>query len=103
MKAPVTDEYYAMIDSGTNAVIVPLCPEVRGEIAECKVPSATVEGPIVQVLEHQGKDGESEILVCTAHRGDPSRLSMKNGLPLPYLSQELFWRAMQARAEGLDR
>ena len=35
--------------SGTNAVIVPLHLHMCGEIAECKVPSATVERPIVQV------------------------------------------------------
>ena len=27
---------------------------MRGEIAECQVPSATVTGPIVQVYEHKG-------------------------------------------------
>ena len=48
------DKYYAMVDSGTNAIIVPLHPNVRGEIAECQVPSATVTGPIVQVYEHKG-------------------------------------------------
>ena len=49
---PVSDEYYAMMDSGTNAIIVPLHPDMCGEIAECKVPSATVDGPIVQVLKY---------------------------------------------------
>ena len=53
VKAPVTDEYYAMVDSGTNAIVVPLHPEMCEEIAECKTPSAAVEGPTVQVLEHQ--------------------------------------------------
>ena len=55
VSAPVIDEYYATVDSGTNAVIVPLHPRMMcGEFAECKVPSATVEGPIVQILEHRG-------------------------------------------------
>ena len=48
------DEYYAMLDSGTNAIIVPLHPRMEGEIAECQVPSATVTGPIVQVYEFEG-------------------------------------------------
>ena len=51
VKAPVSDEYYAMVVSGTN-VIVPLRP---GEIAECKAPSRPVlqvEGPFAQVLKH---------------------------------------------------
>ena len=43
------DKYYAVVDSGTNAIIVPLHPNMRGEIAECQVPSATVTGPIVQL------------------------------------------------------
>ena len=38
------DKYYAMVDSGTNAIIVALHPNMRGEIAECQVPSATVTG-----------------------------------------------------------
>ena len=37
-----TDEYYAMVDSGTNAIILPLHPRMVGDIAECQVPSATV-------------------------------------------------------------
>ena len=41
-----------MVDSGTNAIIVPLHPDMGGGIAECQVPS--VSGPIVQVIEHQG-------------------------------------------------
>ena len=48
------DEYYAMLDSGTNAIIVPLHPKMEGEVAECQVPSATVTGPIVQVYEFEG-------------------------------------------------
>ena len=48
------DQYYAMVDSGTNAIIVPLHPGMKGEIAECQVPSATGIGPIVQVYEHNG-------------------------------------------------
>ena len=55
MKAPVTDEYHAMVDSGTNAIVIPLHLDMCGEIAECKVPSATVEGPIVKVLKHKGE------------------------------------------------
>ena len=49
----VSDDYYAMMDSGTNTIIVPVHPDVSGEIAECKALSATVQGPIVQVLEHR--------------------------------------------------
>ena len=49
------DDYYAMLDSGTNAIIVPLHPRMEGEIAECQVPSSTVTGPIVQVYEFEGK------------------------------------------------
>ena len=48
------DEYYAMVDSGTNAIILPLHPRMQGEIAECQVPSATVTGPIVQTYEFDG-------------------------------------------------
>ena len=48
------DQCYAMVDSGTNAIIVPLHPGMQGEIAECQVPSATVTGPTVQVYEHNG-------------------------------------------------
>ena len=44
-----------MLDSGTNAIIVPLHPRMEGEVAECQVPSATVTGPIVQVYEFEGK------------------------------------------------
>ena len=49
------DECYAMVDSGTNAIIVPLHPRMEGEVAECQVPGATVAGPIVQVYEFEGK------------------------------------------------
>ena len=48
------DEYYAMVDSGTNAIILPLHPKMEGDIAECQVPSATVTGPIVQIYEFNG-------------------------------------------------
>ena len=34
----------------------------------------------------------------TMHRDDPTRLSMKNGLP--YLFEELFWRAMHTLVSG---
>ena len=54
MKALHSDQYYAVVDSGTNAIIVPLHPAMRGEIAECQVPSSTVTGPIVQVFERLG-------------------------------------------------
>ena len=37
-RAPDSDKY----DSGTTAIIVPLHPDVKGEITECQVPSATV-------------------------------------------------------------
>ena len=49
-----SDEYYAMVDSGTTAIILPLHPKMQGEIAECQVPGATVTGPIVQVYEFNG-------------------------------------------------
>ena len=49
------DECYAMVDSGTNAITVPLHPKMEGEVAECQVPGATVTGPIVQVYEFEGK------------------------------------------------
>ena len=48
------DQYYAMLDSGTNAIIAPLHLRMQGEIAECQVPSATVTGPTVQVYEFDG-------------------------------------------------
>ena len=48
------DEYYAMVDSGTNAIILPLHPKMEGDIAECQVPSATVTGPIVQIYDFNG-------------------------------------------------
>ena len=48
------DEYYAMVDSGTNAIILPLHPKMEGDIAECQVPSATVTGPIVQTYDFNG-------------------------------------------------
>ena len=38
------DQYHAMLDSGTNAIIVPLQPDMQGEIAECQaqVPQSLV-------------------------------------------------------------
>ena len=48
------DQCCAMVDSGTNAIIVPLHPGMQAEIAECQVQSATVTGPIVQVYSHNG-------------------------------------------------
>ena len=39
VKVPVSDEYYAMVDAGTNAIIVPLHPNMCDQIAERKVPS----------------------------------------------------------------
>ena len=47
------DECYAMLDSGTNAIIVPC---IRGWKVRLQsvVPSATVTGPIVQVYEFEG-------------------------------------------------
>ena len=32
------DEFYARVDSGTNAIILPLHPRMQGDIAECQVP-----------------------------------------------------------------
>ena len=40
-----------------------------------------------------GGNGECENRVCTGARGEAHKLAMKNGLP--YLSKELFWKAMQ--------
>ena len=51
VKVPVSDECYAMVDSGTNAIIVPSHPDMCGRV-ECQASSATVEGPIVQVLKY---------------------------------------------------
>ena len=48
------DQNYAMVESGTNAIIVPWHPRMQREIAECQVSSATVTGPIVQAYEHDG-------------------------------------------------
>ena len=45
-----SDDCYAILDFGTNDIIVPLHPDMCGETAECKVPNAVVHGPIVQVL-----------------------------------------------------
>ena len=44
----VPEDCYAMVDSGTNAVIVRLHANMRRDIAECKVTSSMVHGPIVQ-------------------------------------------------------
>ena len=51
VEAPVSDDSYAMVDSGNNATIAPLHPEMCGEIAKCKVPRATLKGPIAQALK----------------------------------------------------
>ena len=53
-QAQDSDEYYAMVDSGTNAIILPLHPRMQGDVAECQVPSPTVTGPIVQTYEFNG-------------------------------------------------
>ena len=53
----VSDECYAMVDSGTNAVIVPQHPDVCDEAAECRVPSTKVHGPIVQTLKFKNQIG----------------------------------------------
>ena len=118
-----------MVDSGTNAIIVPLHPRMQGEIAECQAPSATVTGPIVQVYEHNGarrsvvalpnsailvsqvwlttvagwsffsgpkpglKNSACENKVYPAGADASFVLNMKNGLP--YLSKELYWRAVR--------
>ena len=108
------DQYYAMLDSGTNAIIVPWHPGMQGEIAECQVPSATVTGPALPnsaILVSQEslttiagwtfvsgpkpglKNSVCENKVYPAGADSSSVLSMKNGLP--YLSNELFWRAME--------
>ena len=44
-----------MVNTVTNAVIVPLHPAKCGETAVCKVPSSVVHGPIVQVLDFGGQ------------------------------------------------
>ena len=51
----VSEDCYAMVDSGTTAVIVPLHPDMCGETAECKVPSSIVHGPTVQTLDFKGQ------------------------------------------------
>ena len=118
------DEYYAMVDSGTNAIILPLHPKMEGDIAECQVPSATVTGPIVQTYEFNGSKRlvvalpQSTILVSqewlttivewkftsgptgsgSECRVTPAGSSKSYVLSirngLPYLSKELFWLAM---------
>ena len=129
MQALDNDLYYSMLDSGTNAIIIPLQPGMNGEIAECQVPSATVTGPIVQVYEFEGakrlvvalpnsailvsqewlttiagwtfvsgpmpgiSDSSCENRVCVPGADHAYMLNMKNGLP--YLSKELFWKAME--------
>ena len=55
LQALDNEDYYAMLDSGTNAIIVPLHPRMEGEVAECQVPGSNVTGPIVQVYEFESK------------------------------------------------
>ena len=50
-----SEDCYAMVDSDTNAIIVPLHPDLCGEVAECKVPSSVVQGPIAQVFSFNGE------------------------------------------------
>ena len=120
-----SDEYYAMVDSGTNAIILPLHPRMEGDIAECQVPSATVTGPIVQVYEFNDSKRlvvalpQSTILVSQEwlttiaeweFTSGPSGLGSECRVKpagstesyvlnirngLPYLSKELFWLAME--------
>ena len=47
----VSDECYAMVCSGANAAIVPQHPDMCHEVAERRVPSTKVHGPIVQTME----------------------------------------------------
>ena len=122
------DECYAMVDSGTNAIIVPLHPKMEGEVAEC---------PIVQVYEFEGKrrlavalpnsailvsqewltniagwtfvsgpkpglEGSAcENIVYRVGANQSYKLNMKNGLP--YLSGELFWLGMHDIAKKATR
>ena len=86
VKAPVANDYYAMVDSGTNAVIVPLHREMCGEFAKCKVPNATVEGPIAQVLEHQGNKRLVVALPQSAALISLGSLLLQDGHLLPELS-----------------
>ena len=118
------DECYAMVDSGTNAIILPLHPSMEGEIAECQVPSATVTGPIVQTYDFNGSKRlvvalpQSTILVSQewlttiaeweftsgpSESGSECRVTPAGSTKsyvlsirngLPYLSKELFWLAM---------
>ena len=128
---PVSDEYYAMMDSGTNAIIVrpiaamALHPDMSGEIAECKVPSATVERPIVQMLKYRGErrlvvalrrpailisqewlttvarwtiiaDSQDGVSQILAYTSTRgSPKTLSMKNGLPYLSKELFWQAME--------
>ena len=105
--AHVSEDCYAMMASGTNAIIVPLHPDMCSEIAECRVPSSVVHGPIVQVLDKGerhlivaqwtivakfvGKSSQVEVYT-PKNRGVPRTLAMKNRLPC--LSKDLFWEAM---------
>ena len=123
-EARENDEYYAMVDSGTNAIILPLHPDMEGEIAECQVPSATVTGPIVQTYDFNGSRRlvvalpQSTILVSQewlttiaewefvsgpSGSGSECRVTPAGSTQsyvlnirngLPYLSKELFWLAM---------
>ena len=117
------DEFYAMLNSGTNAIIVPLHPRMEGEVAD-----------IVQVYEFEGQkrlvvalpnsailvsqewltniagwtfvsgpklglEGSAcEYIVYRSGATKSYRLSLKNGLP--YLSRELFWMEMHDIANG---
>ena len=92
------DQYYAMVDSATNAIIVPLHPGVKGEIAECQVPSATVTGPIVQVYSHKGAKR-----LVVAFQTLPSWCRKSGSLPLQagHSSQDQSpdWRIAHARTK----
>ena len=105
----VSEDYYAMMDSGTNAIVVPLHPNMCGEIADCRVPSSIVQGPIVQGLGYHGERRlvvalpQSAILISqewlttvaswAVIAKSVGTLPIKNGLL--YLSKDRFWDAMQ--------
>ena len=76
VKVPVFDECYATVDSGTNAVIVPLRPYMCSEIAECKSPVLPLKDLLCRYFSMVQINGWS--LLCP----DLQSLSLKSGSPL---------------------
>ena len=63
----ISEDYYAMMDSGASAIIVPLHPDTFGEIAECRLPSSIVQGPIVHVLDYLWRTSVSGCASAISH------------------------------------